>query len=259
MNTLPRQDAPQLAYRVEGSGPPLVLVHGVGGDSTSWDGIVPALAPRFRVIRLDLRGHGRSAPIQGDMKLDDFVRDVIDVMDAEGVPACRLAGFSLGGLIAQAVALAHPARVEKLALISTPGARTQEERASGKARAMALEGKQLADVAAGLRERWFTDEFQRLHPEKVEARVQQLLRSDPASYMRSFAIYLTTDLGDRLHGIRAPTLIVTGEHDQGASPRMAMAMYSRMGNATVKILPGLRHSLLVEAPEQVSAVLQDFL
>lgn len=109
MKTLPRQDAPQIAYRVEGSGPPLVLVHGVGGDSTSWDGIVPALAPRFRVIRPDLRGHGGSAPIRGDVKLDDFVRDVTDVMDAEGVPACRVAGFSLGGLIAQAVALAHPA------------------------------------------------------------------------------------------------------------------------------------------------------
>src|SRR2546423_3667216 len=120
---------PRIAYRVQGAGPALVLVHGVGGDASSWDEIVPRLKERFRVIALDLRGHGGSEPIRGECRIEDFARDVIDVLDALGASRCRLAGFSLGGLVAQSVALDYPQRVEKLVLIGTAAERTEAERA----------------------------------------------------------------------------------------------------------------------------------
>src|ERR671918_799463 len=98
---------------------PVVLIHGVGGDASNWDEIVPQLEPRFRVVRIDLRGHGRSRPIRSPITVFDFARDVASALDTLGIRAARIAGFSLGGQVAQALALEHPERVSKLALIAT--------------------------------------------------------------------------------------------------------------------------------------------
>src|SRR5580704_9893801 len=103
---LRRSGTPELRYWDDGGErPAVVLIHGVGADGTSWDQIAAVLAPEFRVLRLDLRGHGRSGHIDGALTLDDFVQDVVDVLDACAVPAADVVGFSLGGLIAQGVAL----------------------------------------------------------------------------------------------------------------------------------------------------------
>lgn len=119
-----RADAPSLFYQDEGHGPPMLLVHGVGADGSSWDTIAAALADDFRPIRLDLRGHGRSGHIDGGCTLDDFVRDAVDVLDASGVERAHVVGFSLGGMIAQALALQHADRVDRLVLLSAVAGRT---------------------------------------------------------------------------------------------------------------------------------------
>lgn len=92
---LQRSDAPALRYRDDGGErPPVMLIHSVGADGTSWDQIAPALSPEFRVLRLDLRGHGRSGHIDGALTLEDFVQDVVDVLDACAVPIPLIVGFS---------------------------------------------------------------------------------------------------------------------------------------------------------------------
>jgi (E)-2-((N-methylformamido)methylene)succinate hydrolase len=249
----------KLNYRAEGSGPPVVLLHGVGGDASNWDGIAPQLAARFRVIRIDLRGHGGSGPIEHPCRIEDFADDVMKVLDELGVSACPLVGFSLGGMVAQSVALDSPQRVGKLALISTSAGRTDAERARVASRLGDLQTRGVAAVAPLNREVWFTEAFQKAHPEKVEARVRQLLESDPASYLQAYAVFATTDLGEWLSAIRVPTLIITGEHDVSGTPRMARLMHERIWNSNLRILPGLRHSLLIEAPEEVADLLMDFL
>src|SRR5262245_40561249 len=109
---LERQDAPALRYWNDGGTKPAVmLIHGVGADGTSWDQIAPVLTPDFRVLRLDLRGHGESGHIESPLTLDDFVRDVIDVLDACGVASADIVGFSLGGMIAQGIGLNYAGRV----------------------------------------------------------------------------------------------------------------------------------------------------
>ena len=115
---LKRAEAPSLFYQIEGAGPPVMLIHGVGTDGSSWDAIAPALVPRFTVLRLDLRGHGRSGHIDNELSLGDFVSDVIDVLDATDIPRAHIVGFSLGGMIAQALALDHASRVDRLVLLS---------------------------------------------------------------------------------------------------------------------------------------------
>jgi hypothetical protein len=97
---LQRSDAPELRYWDDGGErPPVMLIHSVGADGTSWDQITPALSPEFRVLRLDLGGHGRSGYIDGALTLEDFVQDVVDVLDACAVPIPHIVGFSPGGMI----------------------------------------------------------------------------------------------------------------------------------------------------------------
>jgi 3-oxoadipate enol-lactonase len=235
------------------------MVHGVGGGAENWDGVAAALPKRFRCIRLDLSGHGRSGLIAAPCTVQDLARDVTDVMDALGVRAAAIAGFSLGGLIAQALALDRPDRATKLVLIATVAGRTPEEQARSAARIEVVREKGLAAIAAGNREFWFSDGFRRDHPEVVEARVRQFMACDPASYLHAFAVFAKGDFADRLGDIRAPTLVLAGEFDPAATARMAQLMHERIAGSRLEILAGMRHALLIECPRRVAALTAEFL
>lgn len=246
-------------YLVEGEGPPLVLIHGVGADLTSWDEVTAQLAGSHRIIRLDLRGHGRSTSIAEPFSLRGFSEDVAGVLDREGIASADIVGFSLGGLIAQQFALDHPQRVRRLALLSAVADRTPQERERLASRLAVLKREGIGAIAGAARDRWFTEEFADAHPEKVEARLASLLANDPASYAEAYRIFGESDLADRLHEIGHETLVLTGECDSGSSPRMARLMHERIARSQLVILPRLRHSLLVEAPELVAQHLAQFL
>jgi 3-oxoadipate enol-lactonase len=257
---LQRPDAPALRYWDDGGEKPaLVLIHGVGADATSWDQIAAALAPEFRVLRLDLRGHGSSGHIEGTLALDDFVQDVVDVLDACAVPTAHMVGFSLGGMIAQGVALQHAHRVHRLVLLSAVAGRTAEERERVQTRLAILREQGIAAITGAAQERWFTPEFIARHPDLVARRMRQLRENHAPSYAAAYTVFSTSDLGERLHAIRAPTLIATGEHDIGSNTRMARFMRGEIEGSRLEILPNLRHSILLEAPELVTRLVRDFL
>jgi pimeloyl-ACP methyl ester carboxylesterase len=249
----------KIAYRRQGRGPAVLLIHGVGGDSTSWAPMAERLSARFDVIAMDLRSHGRSDLITGPLDAGELARDALQVLDECGVATCSVAGLSLGGTVALALALDDPSRVAKLALIVTPCGRTPEERAKALERIAFLERNGAGAMAEANRERWFTDEFRRAHPDVVERRVAQVKATDPASYLHAFTVFATADFADRLDEIHVPALVVTGEHDVAATPRMAKLMGERIANCEVHVLPGLRHSVLIEAPVQVGDLLDAFL
>jgi (E)-2-((N-methylformamido)methylene)succinate hydrolase len=249
----------KIAYQRQGSGAPVLLIHGVGGDSSNWGPIAEALRTRFDLIAMDLRGHGKSDLIAGPVDAHDLARDAMQVLDKAAVAKCRVAGFSLGGAVAQALTLDFPERVEKLAVIATVSGRTPEEKARALERVEFLKRYGTAAIADANRERWFTDAFRNAHPDIVERRVEQVKACDPASYLHAFTVFCTADSADRLHEIQVPTLIVTGENDVAATPRMAHLMGERIRESEVNVLPGLRHSLLIEAPNQLAALLEAFL
>lgn len=249
----------KIAYRREGSGPPVLLIHGVGGDSTNWDSIAERLQPQFDVIAMDLRGHGKSDLITEPIAAHDLARDAVQVLDEAVVAKCRVVGFSLGGAVAQCLTLDFPERVERLTVIGTVCGRTPEEKQRALDRVEFLKQNGTAAIAEANRERWFTDEFRQTHPEAVERRVAQVKACDPASYLYAFTVFCTADFADRLHEIEVPTLAVTGEHDSAATPRMAKLMGERIRDSEVHVFPGLRHSLLIEAPARVVGLLEAFL
>lgn len=246
-------------YLVEGHGEPVTLVHGVGANLASWDRVAERLQASFKIIRMDLRGHGQSERIAGSCNLNDFVTDVIAVLDEIGIESTNLVGFSLGGLIARRLALRHPDRVHRLALISTVAQRTPEERRRMLERLATIRDQGIERVVEAAEERWFTPQFREKHPEKVKTRLQELLRNDAASYAEAYRVFATSDTGDEMRDIAHRTLVVTGENDVGSNTRMARFMHEQIKDSELVILPELRHSVLVEAPDIIADLLLHFL
>ncbi|KAF1057943.1 alpha/beta fold hydrolase [Burkholderia gladioli] len=253
-------DGVRLAYRLQGEGPrELVCIHGVGSYLEAWQGAINALGGGFRVLSFDLRGHGRSERVKGRYEIDDFVGDVLALADHAGFARFDLAGFSLGGLIAQRLALTHPARLRRLVLLATVAGRTAEERARVAERLAALQaGERGAHYDASL-SRWLTEDFQARHPALVDELRRRNARNDPDCYAAAYRVLAQTDFGGLIDQIAMPTLIATGECDAGSNPRMARYMHERIPDSRLAILPNLRHSLLNEAPEQVAALMRAFL
>lgn len=246
-----------IRYLVQGAGPPLTLIHGVGANLESWDEVALRLTPYFTVARFDLRGYGGSGRI-GACSIDDFVADVAGLLDVLGSESTDLAGFSLGGLIAQHFATLNPARVRRLALLSTVAQRTPDERARVLQRADQVRDEGIAAVVAAASDRWFSPAFKAANPVRVEQRLQELIANDHRSYAAAYRVFGEADAGLRPEAITQPTLIVTGEHDQGSSPRMAHFLHDHIEGSELHILPKMRHSLLLEIPDQIAALLLEF-
>lgn len=249
-----------LNYRIEGSGPrPLVCIHGVGSYREAWDGVIAGLSDDFRILTFDLRGHGHSSRVKGRYEIDDFVGDALALADHAGFGQFDLAGFSLGGLIAQRIALAHPQRVRRLVLLSTVSGRLPEERERVLSRLAALQAGDRGSHYDASLSRWLTEDFQARNPALIAQLRQRNAENDPDCYAAAYRVLAETDFGGLIDQIHKPTLIATGEDDQGSNPRMALYMHERITGSRLHILPGLRHSLLNEAPAQVAALMRDFL
>lgn len=249
----------RLRYRVEGDGEWMMLIHGVGGRLEQWDQFVAQLDGAYRTVRFDQRGMGESDKPEGPYSINDFVGDATALMAALGIDHCVLAGCSLGALVAQGVALDHPARVSKLILLAGISGRTDEEKRAVQERLAIVQNGIPGEHFENSVVRWFTDEFRAQHPEVIKAYAASNRKNDPKAYAAAYAVLANTDFADRLQEISMPTLIVTGEHDKGSNPRMALFMEENIPNSKAVILPKLRHSLLIEGPDQVLAVVRPFL
>lgn len=251
----------KLAYEVKGEGDPIVFVHGVGAYKESWDGVVAYLSEHYRCYYIDLRGHGASDPVPGPYSLEQLTNDLWQFLDGVGLDRVILVGFSLGGLIAQQMALSNAARLKKLILVSTVADRTKAEKERVRNRASNLQKAGAGDHLTKSVERWFSKAFIAAHPEVIEERQRRVLMNDPASYKAAYEVLANSDLGAHLHQITVPTLVMTGENDIGSTPRMAAVIKERVPDSRLRILPGLRHSVLLEAPslvaQEILAFLQD--
>lgn len=158
------------AYSIAGEGPAVLLVHGVGARGQVWDKVVDRLAPHYRCISYDLRGHGGSDGADQPFGLDAFVADLEALRVQLEIDKAHVIGHSLGGMIAPAYARAHPRRVRSLGLISTAAFRSPEAFANLAAFVKLIDAGGPPAVVDTLLDRWFTDRFRREHPTVVAAR-----------------------------------------------------------------------------------------
>jgi (E)-2-((N-methylformamido)methylene)succinate hydrolase len=248
-------------FRASGNGAPLILIHGVGLDLEIWEPLAERLAANRRLIRYDMLGHGASAKPAGPYALADFTRQLGRLLEDLGLEAADLAGFSMGGMVAQGFALEAPGRVRRLVLLNTVFDRSPEARAAIEARLGAVSaGGYAAGVEAAI-ERWFTPEFRAREPECVEAVRRRLAGNDLAAYAAAYAVFATADreLADAVGRIAAPTLVATGAEDQHSTTAMAEALAARLRYGVCRILEGQRHMTPLEAPDRLAGMIEEFL
>lgn len=244
-------------YRRTGSGAPVVLIHGVGADLEMWEAVAERLASAHDVLRYDMLGHGASAKPPGPYRLDDFIDQLRNLVDELGVRQFVLAGFSMGGLVAQGFALAAPKRIERLVLLNTVFDRSAQERAAVEGRVReVLNGGHEAGIAAAL-ERWFTPAFRAARPEVVAGIRRRMETNDLRAYAAAYALFAAADraLAARIGEIETPTLVVTGGEDRRSTAAMAVAMAERLPHGRCHVIRGQRHMTPLEVPELVAALI----
>ena len=249
------------ALEISGSGPLVVLLHGVGLNQSIWAEQVKALESDFQVITYDLLGHGRSASARANAPLEDWVDQLNSVVGDLALKRFGLVGFSFGGLIAQAYAARHSRLIDRLVLMSTVYDRSETERASVLARLdmVRREGPQ-ATIPAAL-SRWFSPEFAMAHPDIMNHYEALLRGNDATSFLSAYECFATVDqnLVGKLAAFDRPTLVMTGELDTGSTPAMARKLAGMIPGAECSIIAGGRHMMPVEMPDEVNTVLCRFL
>jgi len=249
------------AYELQGQGPAVVLVHGMGLNRAMWQWLVPALTPRFQVLSFDLIGHGESPDPTGRPDLRSFSAQIVELLDACGLARAAVAGFSLGGMIARRFAIDHPDRLSALAILHSAHDRSAAERAAIGQRVETVRQSGPAATVDVALARWFTDDFRTGHPETMDLVRRWVTANRKEVYAPIYRVLAEDDgeLTEPIAGIRCPTLVMTGADDPGNSPDMARRMAAAIPSAEVAILPGLRHMALAENPAVFNAPLVSFL
>jgi 3-oxoadipate enol-lactonase len=246
-------------YSIEGDGPALFLVHGIGAARNTWRKAMPLLTKHFKVISYDLRGHGASPMPNGEFGLDDLVADLERLREITGIEKAHFAGHSLGGMIGPAYALRYPDRVLSLGLLSTAAFRTEDDSDKVWSVVRLMEQNGIEQVLANLTSRWFTDEFIKNNPGIITARLKQVIDTDSDVFMNVFRIYAGTEMSPWLSQVKTPSLILTGENDGGCNPRLNQQIHTALTNSELFILPDYKHSILLEAGEVVAERLIQFI
>jgi 3-oxoadipate enol-lactonase len=253
----------RIAWERRGSGDPLVLVHGLGYARWGWEPVVDALAERFELILFDNRGVGESDVPPGPYTAGDMAGDVVQVMDEAAVERAHVLGTSLGGMIAQELALTRPDRVERLVLAcTTPGGTGAFPLPEGTLRLIA-EAPTL-EPAVALRR--FVENA--LGPAAVEERpelVERILAhrlgapQNPAGWAAQAAAGTTFDRFADMGRIAAPTLVQHGTEDRVVDVRNAGLLGDHLPDAQVQLFAGAGHLYFWEQPERFVASVTAFL
>jgi 3-oxoadipate enol-lactonase len=236
--------------------PVLLLSNSLGSDLSMWDGQVPALERRFRVLRYDSRGHGKTAVTAAPYTLDQLAGDVLRLLDALELSRVHFCGLSVGGLVGVWLAARAPRRVDRLVLCNT-AARVGSAQ-TWNARMDAVRGGGLAAIGEGLMERWFTEAFRRRRPEAVARARAMVEATPPEGYLGCCAAIRDADVRADLARVAAPTLVIAGGEDPATPPAQGRALAEGIAGARYVELPAA-HLSNVEAEDAFTRELLGFL
>ena len=253
----------RIAWERHGSGPPLLLIHGLGYARWGWEPVLPGLAERFSVVLFDNRGIGESDAPPGPYTAAEMAGDAVLVLDEAGIGRAHILGTSLGGMVAQELALSYPERVDRLVLAcTTPGG----PRAYPMPQVTVALMAEAATLEPAVALRRFVENA--LAPATVEARpqiVERIMRhrlataQDPLAWGAQAAAGATFDAHDRLGALAAPTLVQHGDEDVVVDPRNADLLVELLGAARLERFPGTGHLYFWEEPERFTASVAAFL
>ena len=242
-----------------GSGEPVVLAHAIGCDQRMWDDLAGRLAPRWRVLRFDARGHGASPVAPRPYSLDALAADALALLDRLGIAKAHWVGLSMGGMIGQAFALAHGDRLGRLVLANTTSSYGPEGRAMWHSRAKLVAEGGLTAIAHMVEARYFSSEFRNEHPGVVATVMERFLQTPVEGYLGCCDAIAELDFSADLARIRNRTLVIAGGGDLGTPPAMSEEIAAKIPGARMVVLPGAAHLSAAEKPLDFAALVRDFL
>lgn len=257
MRTSPHA-GPAIGYGLEGTGDPIVTLHPVGMDRHFWAPFARELKGRYALVGIDLPGHGESDTPDMPPELTGMALSVGDALEGmlAGRPAIVI-GCSMGGMVAQELALARPDLVRSLVLANTAHTLPETGREAMRQRArLAREG--MDRVVETTLDRWFGAQFRKRNPQVVDAFRRHLLGIDPLVHAWCWDAISRLDTASRLPSLTMPTLVVTGEIDGSAPPAVAQAIAGCITGSEYRIAPGAAHMFPVEQPGLLARWVAEF-
>lgn len=253
----------RLYYDLTGpeTGPVVCFCHSLSSDGGMWaEQMMPLLAAGYRVLRLDMRGHGGSDAVAGDYTMAALADDVALALDALGIDKVHYIGLSIGGMLGQAFAIAHGARLRSAmwcdtAPLSPPGAAA----AWGPRIETVRKAGSLAPLADATMERWFSDAFKPANPGRWRQIHATIAGTTPAGYLGCAAAILDFDFVPHLPKLKLPVLVVCGADDQGTPPAGNRRIAELVPGGRYEEIPVARHFPNVEFPDIFNKLMMDWL
>ncbi|RVU38108.1 alpha/beta fold hydrolase [Hwanghaeella grinnelliae] len=239
------------------TGPAVVMVHGLGGDSNSFQPLM-GIMEGFRVLRPDLPGAGRSPIRPGRSGIQGMADNVLDALRAAGVAKAHFVGHSMGTLVCQYIAAQHPECVTALTLMGPILEPPIAARAGLKERAEAARTNGMAGIADAVSHGSVSEASRKANPVVPAFVRESLMRQDPRGYA-DHCIALSEAKPARHDAIKAPTLLIAGEKDPVAPVPMGKALAQAITGARLEVIPDVAHWMMMEAPGRTASLLKEHL
>ena len=248
-----------LHYTVEGEGPWVTLAHSLASDLSLLEAQAVVLAPHFRVLRLDLRGHGKSSAPPPPYSMAGLAEDVQRLFDKLGVKETAWLGVSLGGMIGLTHALHHPGVITRMVLGDTTSGYPQAAHGGWRDRIGMVRQRGTAAVVDGTLARWFTRDFPAREPDEAKRWAAVIAATPADGFIGCCEAIIGYDITAELAKIRMPTLVLVGEEDQATPPAMAQALASGIQGAEYRAIPSAAHQANIEQPAMFNEAMEAFL
>jgi 3-oxoadipate enol-lactonase len=247
-----------IAYRFDGSenGRVLLVANSLMANGSMWDWNVPAFADRYRVLRYDKRGHGKSSAVPGPYSIAQLADDAVALLDALSIEKAHFMGLSIGGMIGQQLGARYPERIYSLSLCNT--ASEMPPRSLWEDRFQTARTKGLAGLVDGTIQRWFTAPFIERAPQDIEKVRQMILGTNVDGYIGCGSAVRDMAQSTMLLKIKAPTLVLSGRHDPACTVDQGIVLNRLIDGSQMVIIEDAAHLSNIEQPARFNKAVRDF-
>jgi 3-oxoadipate enol-lactonase len=248
-----------IAYRFDGpeNGRVLLVANSLMANGSMWDWNVPAFADRYRILRYDKRGHGRSSVVPGPYSIAQLADDAAGLLDALQIEKAHFMGLSIGGMIGQQLGARYPERVYSLALCNT--ASEMPPRSLWEDRFQTARTQGLAGLVDGTISRWFTAPFIERAPHDIEKVRQMILGTNVDGYIACGSAVRDMAQSTMLLKIKAPTLVLSGRHDPACTVDQGTVLNRLIDGSRMVIIEDAAHLTNIEQPTQFNQAVRAFI
>jgi 3-oxoadipate enol-lactonase len=246
-------------YTIEGEGPWLTMSHSLACNLSMWDEQAKLLAGKFKVLRYDTRGHGRSGAPPGPYTLEQLADDAKALFDALGIRCTHWIGLSMGGMIGQTFAIKYPGVFQSMVLADTSGQYPATAAPMWADRVKTVREKGMEGVREGTLGRWFTEPYRNANKAVIDRIGQGILNTPVEGFAGCCDAISKVDVLNGLKAVECPTLVIVGEQDQGTPPEMARQIQAHIRGSELVVIPSAAHISNIEQPEAFNKAVLSFL